>query len=152
MVLGVLPAVAYAWWATGVPPFGARAYVAVGIPVVLVGALALGWHRPRPRLVTASGVDPPTVDTAPRCGTGSIGRGSDPPSAAPWLLPLAVAVAVEAVALALGGRSSTVPTLSTVVDHALGQHPVRFLLFCAWLGIGAAPEVRAQLRAARRAA
>ena len=43
---------------------------------------------------------------------------------------------LEAVGLALGGRSADVPTLSTVVDHALGWHLTRLLLFVGWLLIG----------------
>jgi hypothetical protein len=53
-----------------------------------------------------------------------------------------VAFALEVAGLALGGRSSAVPTLSTVVDHALAWHAVRFVLFLAWLALGWAPVVR----------
>jgi hypothetical protein len=45
-------------------------------------------------------------------------------------------VGLEIVALARGGRSATVPTLSTVVDHALAWHLARLLLFAGWLLIG----------------
>ena len=108
--------VAYGYWATGRAPFGASAYVAVGIPIGLATAAALvgrGWSPPRrtPVLVTVR-------------------------SAWPWLLIGGLMVGLEIVALALGGRSATVPTLSTVVDHALAWHLARLLLFAGWLIIG----------------
>jgi hypothetical protein len=108
--------VAYGYWATGRAPFGAAAYVAVGIPVALAAAAVLrgrGWSTPRqtPALVTVR-------------------------SAWPWLLIAGLMVGLEIVGLALGGRSATVPTLSTVVDHALAWHLVRLLLFAGWLLIG----------------
>jgi len=113
-------AAVYAWWATGTQPFAPGAYVAVGVPVVLVGAVALG--RPASRV---------TADTSV--------PGVGPRSASPWIVILALAIGLECAALALGGRSSDVPTLSTVVDHALGRHALRFLLFCGWLAVGCAP-------------
>jgi len=119
-VAGGAVASAYAWWATGTQPFTLTAYVAVGVPVVLAGAVALG--RPVSRVTSP----PPTPD-------GGLW------SAAPWIVILALAVVLECTALALGGRSSEVPTLSTVVDHALGRHALRFLLFCGWLAVGFAP-------------
>jgi hypothetical protein len=108
--------VAYGYWATGRTPFGAAAYVAVGIPIVLAAAAVLlgrGWSTPRcpPVLVTVR-------------------------SAWPWLLIAGLMVGLEIVGLALGGRSATVPTLSTVVDHALAWHLVRLVLFAGWLLIG----------------
>jgi hypothetical protein len=48
-----------------------------------------------------------------------------------------VALALEIVGLALGGRSTAVPTLSTAVDHVLVAHWGRWLLFLWWLWIGA---------------
>jgi hypothetical protein len=112
----------YAWWATGTQPFTLSSYVAVGGPVVLAGAVALG--RPASRVTSR----------APTLGGGVW-------SASPWIVILALAVGLECTALALGGRSTDVPTLSTVVDHALGRHALRFLLFCGWLAVGFAPLV-----------
>jgi hypothetical protein len=125
----VLATAVFAWWATGVPPFTLGAYVAVGIPVGLVGAMAFG-RRPAA-----------TGGIAPRGGDGAGLRG-----AYPWLILAVASVGLECTALALGGRSTTVPTLSTVVDHALGWHGIRFLLFCGWLAIGCIPALRAVLR------
>jgi hypothetical protein len=141
-VVTAVVAAAYAWWATGVPPFGVRAYVAVGIPVLLV---ALALALPPIRDPTRSRIAAAPVDTP-----APIGNRSFWPSAYPWLILLALAAILEGIALALGGRSSAVPTLSTVVDHALGRHPVRFVLFCVWLGIGVIPSIRGRLRGLRR--
>lgn len=120
-----MAAAAYAWWATGVAPFTTTAYVAVGIPVAVVA-------------LTAS-LDPRRDDamTAPRSpATGTFS------AAVPWAVLGGVALVLELVALSLGGRSHTVPTLSTVVDHALSRHPMRFVLFSAWLAVAALPLVR----------
>lgn len=119
---GAAAAVVYAWWATGTQPFTLSAYVAVGVPVVLVGAVALGRSAC------------PVTSHPPALGGGLW-------SASPWIVILALAVGLECTALALGGQSTDVPTLSTVVDHALGRHALRFLLFCGWLAVGFAPLV-----------
>jgi hypothetical protein len=113
LTAGVL---AYGYWATGRAPFGASAYVAVGIPIALAAAAVLvgpAWSTPRrmAALVTVR-------------------------STWPWLLIAGLMVGLEAVGLALGGRSATFPTLSTVVDHALAWHLARLLLFTGWLLIG----------------
>lgn len=121
-VAGAAAAVVYAWWATGTQPFTLSAYVAVGIPVVLVGTVAVGRSAP-------------PLPSRPRALGGGLW------SASPWIVILALAVGLECTALALGGRSSDVPTLSTVVDHALGRHALRFLLFCGWMAVGFAPSV-----------
>ena len=108
--------VAYGYWATGRAPFGALAYVAVGIPIALAAAAVLvgpGWSTPRR-------ASPPVTVR----------------STWPWLLIAGLMVALELVGLALGGRSATFPTLSTIVDHALAWHLARLLLFAAWLLIG----------------
>jgi hypothetical protein len=118
----------YAWWATGVAPFTAAAYVAVGIPVAVV-ALAASLD-PRRDEAMAAPRSPATV----RLG-----------AAVPWAVLGGVALVLELVALGLGGRSHAVPTLSTVVDHALSRHPVRFVLFSAWLAVAGLPLVRRSL-------
>ena len=117
----VLPAVAgavgYAFWATAQPPFGGSAYIAVAIPVAFVVAALLvrrgGWSAARraPRVVTVAG-------------------------AWPWFLIGGLIAGLEAAGLALGGRSATVPTLSTVIDHTLAWHVVRAALFVSWLLLG----------------
>lgn len=128
----------YSWWATGVPPFTGRAYVAVGIPAVLLLAVGI-----------ADSLSGPTEEHDPNRGPGT-GPGRGPLQlrrSFPWLLLFVVAVGLEATGLALGGRSETVPTLSTVVDHALAWHVVRFVLFCSWIAVGWSPLVRAAGRA-----
>ena len=120
-------AAVYAWWATGTRPFTLSAYVAVGLPVVLVGVTAVG-----PKGSGAS--RPPRHHPKGRWG------------ASPWFVLLALAVGLECAALALGGRSTDVPTLSTVVDHALGSHAARFLLFSLWLAVGCTPVLPASYR------
>jgi len=121
--LGVVPAAValagYAYWATEQPPFGALAYVAAGLPVLVVAwAMLFGG---RGRLVARRSLLAPATRRA-----------------WPWLLIAAAMAGLEAVGLALGGRSADVPTLSTVVDHALGWHLTRLLLFVGWLLIGCA--------------
>jgi hypothetical protein len=134
VLVSVAALAAYAWWATGVAPFTGRAYIVVGIPVAAVavgaaldrrgdGSPILSPNQPRPSGPGAAALD----------------------AALPWALLGAVALALELVALALGGRSNAVPTLSTVVDHALSRHPVRFVLFCAWLAVAGVPLLRRHL-------
>ena len=117
----------YAWWATGVPPFTLRAYIAVGLPALLLILAAL--------IGPASG----GVEMISATSHGGAHRA---PKVFPWIILLVLAVALESLGLALGGRSQTVPTLSTVIDHALSRHFVRLILFCLWLAAGWAPLVR----------
>ncbi len=108
---------AYAWYVTGLRPFTNSAYEAVfAAPAIL---LALGLLSPAGRRTPR---DPLTL------------RG-----VAPWVALAAAAGCLEAIGLALGGRSPVVPTLSTVVDHALGWHATRFVLFFGWLEVGTRP-------------
>ncbi len=127
--IAVFAAVAvYAWWAAGLAPFTATAYTAVALPVV--GLAVAAFVLPDgARSGTPGGPDAP-----PRYG------------ALPWVALLLAAVALETAGLALGGRSSNVPTLSTVIDHALAWHGVRFALFLAWLALGWTPVVRRAFR------
>jgi hypothetical protein len=106
----------YAWWVSGLRPFTMTCYVLVCLPTVLVACVVIA--RPR-------GGAPPIK----------------PRQALPWLLLLAIAVVLEGAGLALGGRSASVPTLSTVIDHALAWHALRMLLYLAWLAI-AVPLLR----------
>ncbi len=121
----VVVGIPYAWWASGLTPFTTRAYVAVAIPVAVV-VVASFLHFPGRNLPTGFGAE----------------RRITVAGAWPWLALGVAAVALEIAGLALGGRSPAVPTLSTVVDHALRRHAVRFLLFGAWLAIGAVPVLR----------
>lgn len=119
--------IAYSWWVTGVAPFTSLAYTLIALPSIAAVALyasmgAFSRHRAdlsnyyqfRARHVSFS-------------------------NAAPWLVVLVSAVALEAVGLSLGGRSPRVPTLSTTVDHLLEQHWERGVLFFVWLVVGATP-------------
>jgi hypothetical protein len=129
---GTMVIAAYAWWATGLRSFTAGAYVAVGLPVAALVLVVL--------VVRPDG----SARTESRAGV----EGSEIRlrTTFPWLLLLALAVGLEAGGLALGGRSTVVPTLSTVADHALAWHAVRFVLFCGWLAVGWAPVLRMTFR------
>jgi hypothetical protein len=147
----VAPAAAlFSWWATGVPPFTVRAYVAVGIPALLLLVVGIADSLSGP----TEGHDPDRgPDRGPDPGPGAGPAPGRQPlqlrRTFPWLLLVLVAVGLEVSGLALGGRSQTVPTLSTVVDHALAWHVVRFVLFCTWIAVGWSPLVRATGRFGR---
>jgi hypothetical protein len=122
-------AVAYAWFAAGAAPFHAWSYVAVGLPVILVVAGYARWgglasdQRAREFYRRRSG-------------------GASWSSTWPWLSIVVAAVVLECIGLALGGRSPSVPTLSTTVDHLLACRWERWVLFVAWLLVGGVPVVR----------
>jgi hypothetical protein len=122
----ILAAALYAWWATGVRPFSIGAYILVALPALI--ALAL--------YTSAGGFRPTRVDITAYYRQRSSRR------VGPWLVLVVLAVALESVGLALGGRSKSVPTLSTTLDHLLGDHWGRWLIFLAWLWIGARPIER----------
>lgn len=111
----------YAWVATGVAPFTLPAYAMIAIASLVVVVLYVRGETSR-------------VDLAVR-GAAPLA----PSSVAPWLVVLVLAVALEGLGLALGGRSKQVPTLSTTLDHLLVTHPLRAVLFLLWLGVGVAP-------------
>jgi hypothetical protein len=117
---------AFAWFATGVEPFHVMSYLVVGIPVLVVAGLYVldGTFSDR-----RSAVSPHYRRSL----------GVPFSRSAPWLFVLLGAVILEAVGLILGGRSSRLPTLSTIVDHLLTTHGLRWALFLLWLAIGAAP-------------
>jgi len=130
--------IAYAWIATGVAPFTATAYLLVGVPsfAALTLYARLGAFSPRQQ-----NLDRLYLESA---GHPTIGR------VAPWLAVLAGTVVLEAVGLALGGRSKYVPTLSTAMDHLLVAHWGRGALYALWLVAGAWPLRRlARVRHAR---
>ena len=123
---GAVVLVAYGWWLSGVTAFTTASYLAVALPVVAVLVAAL---VPRPAgagggPAPVSDPEPPTAHRLTLVGT------------APWLVVGVAAVALEVVGLALGGRSTVVPTLSTVVDRATSIRLGRFVVCCAWLGLG----------------
>lgn len=115
-------AIAYAWLATGVRPFSAGAYTYVAVPSLVAVVLSVAAESRR---------------RAERAPTPRATRALARANTTPWWSIFVAAVALEAVGLALGGRSKTVPTLSTTVDHLLVTHAVRWLLFVAWLAVAA---------------
>lgn len=122
----VVLAALYAWFATGVAPFTVSAYVLVAVP-----SLAVLTLYARDGAFTSKGShelrrDPALVATLRT-------------NVVPWLVVLALALGLEVFALALGGRSKPVPTLSTTLDHLLVTHWLRGVLFWLWLSVGVAP-------------
>ena len=117
VVVVAAAATGYGWWATGVRPFTPAAYLAVALPVAAVAGAGWWWGRHR-----APGRSPV--------------RGLR--GAAPWLGLALAGLGLEIAGLALGGRSPRVPTLSTVVDHALAFHATRLVVFAAWVALGLA--------------
>lgn len=122
-----LSAFALAWLATGVRAFSALAYVVVAVPALgaLLAYAALGGFSPSNDEVTRH-YRSRSAETTWQ-------------NTAPWIVLAALALILESVGLALGGRSPSVPTLSTTVDHLLVSHLGRWLLFVAWLAVGAGP-------------
>ena len=131
LAIGVAMAVAgYAWMDAGVRPFSLLSYVLVAIPtVVILGSYcALGGSSAR------------RVDVSSFYRRNA--RGASLRSVAPWLVVLAAVVALESVGLALGGRSPSVPTLSTTVDRLLVARWERWLLCVVWMLAGMTPVLR----------
>lgn len=120
----LVAACGYAAWDSGVAPFTATSYWAVGAPVALLALLAILTRRRR---------------------TGSVedrhGAAGDFRRFIPTLTVVCAAIALEAAGLALGGRSPAVPTLSTVLDHLLRWRALRAALLVAWLCAGFLPVV-----------
>ncbi len=107
-------------------PFTIGDYVLVALPalVALVLYAAAGGFRPAREDITAS---------YRRRSSKRVG---------PWIAVFVLALGLECVGLNLGGHSQSVPTLSTTLDHLLVEHWGRWLLFVAWLWIGARPIAR----------
>lgn len=128
----------YAWWAAGVSPFSELSYALVGIPSVIVvfAYSSMGGLSPnRPA------IDEYYQDRA---------DGASPSTVAPWLILLLAVTILESVGLALGGRASSVPTLSTTIDYLLVTRWERCLLYVIWLLVGGIPLLRLwQLRHCR---
>jgi hypothetical protein len=117
------------WWATSLRPFSPAAYLAVA-----AGATATAAAR---HLAGRRRSGPPGL-VGPRASLGARALADAPPVRAwlPWAALGIAATTLEAVGLARGGRSRTVPTLSDVADRLLSPHPVDALAFAAWLVLG----------------
>jgi hypothetical protein len=124
---------AFAWWATGVRPFTTLAYVLIAIPSLLAVVI----------YALLGGLSPHRADVTAYYRRRS--AGATPKTIGPWTGLLLVAVVLEVIGLALGGRSPNVATLSTTVDHLLVTHWGRWLLYDLWLAVGAGPLVRLRL-------
>jgi hypothetical protein len=134
-ILIIVAAIAYAWIATYVRPFTSHAYIVVAVPslAALLIYASLGGFSKRA-----------DIDDHYRMRSSSVTWRT----VAPWIAIALLAMALESAGLALGGRSPSVPTLSTTVDHLLVDHWERCVLFAAWMAVGASPLRR--LRRARR--
>ena len=118
---------AYAWVLTGVHPFSAASYVLVAVAsVTFVTAFAVLGGLSRRRSDVSAYYQRHAESATLR-------------SATPWIALLIAAVVLEVAGLVLGGRSTSVPTLSTAIDHLLEVHWKRFLICLAWLLAGAVP-------------
>jgi hypothetical protein len=122
--------VAYAWWAAGAAPFHPLSYVLVGIPSagMIWAYAAMGGLAP-----SRAGL---TRYYRRRSGGATL------KTVTPWILVLLAVLILETVGLALGGRSRSVPTLSTMVDYLLSQRWERSILYAAWLMVGGVPVLR----------
>jgi hypothetical protein len=130
-LVGTLVIAGYAWWATGLHPFTAGSYAAAGLPVAALVLVVMVRPDSSGRSESYAGVEGSEIGLR---------------TAFPWLLLLALAIGLETWGLLLGGRSTSVPTLSTVADHAMAWHGMRFVLFCGWLALGWSTEISAALR------
>jgi hypothetical protein len=108
--LGAVGVLCYAWLATGFRPFSRGALLATVCAGLVVIALGTRWRLP-----------PPT----PR---GRVG-------ASLWGV-LAGALAAWELASFLQHPRARHPTLSSVANRALADHPPRALGFVLWLGVG----------------
>jgi hypothetical protein len=112
--------VGYSIWAASLRSFTLASYASVAIPVLATVIAVFAMWRNR----LASGAE------------ASAAGGSEVAPLIPWMVILGSGLVLEVIGLALGGRSPTVPTLSTVLDHAVDRQVLRTLLFCAWLLLG----------------
>jgi hypothetical protein len=120
----------YAWVAAGTAPYSTISYVLVAIPCVAV-------------TVAYSAMGGLSLDHSDvRAYYQHRAAGASLSTVAPWIAVLTAAVLLEAAGLLLGGRSTSVPTLSTTVDHLLAFRWERCLLCLAWLLVGAIPLIR----------
>jgi hypothetical protein len=120
----------YAWVVAGAVPFSSISYFLVAIPSVVI-AVAYG---------AMGGFSPHRSDISAYYQRRAAGATLS--TIAPWITVLSAAALLEFVGLLLGGHSTSVPTLSTTVDHLLAARWERCLLCLAWLLVGAIPLIR----------
>jgi phosphate/sulfate permease len=125
ITLGLLTA--YAWVTAGVAPFSSLSYFLIATPCV---AFVTAYVR-------MGGLSNNHVEVSEHFQRKA--GGADLLTVAPWVALLTAAVILEVVGLLLGGRSTSVPTLSTSVDHLLADRWERCLLCLAWLLAGILP-------------
>lgn len=119
----LLVAAACAAWASGTAPFTVRADVAVSVPSALfAGALLAQRLAPAGRLWRARSLPvEPAVDRR---------------SAAPWVVLIAVVLAVELASYFHPGPRSLYPTFSSLANDVLRHRPVKAAVFFGWLAGG----------------
>jgi hypothetical protein len=125
VVLGLLTG--YAWVTAGVVPFSFLSYFLVATPCV---AFVVAYIR-----MGGLSVDHVEVSEYFQRKASDVTLST----VAPWIALLTAVVILEVVGLLLGGRSTSVPTLSTTVDHLLTVRWERCLFCLAWLLAGAYP-------------
>jgi hypothetical protein len=124
VIVAVVIMTGYAWVTAGAAPFSTLSYLLVATPCVTFVVL----------YVRMGGLSVDRVVLNEYFERKA--RETTLSSMAPWIALLTAAVALEAVGLLLGGRSTNVPTLSTTVDHLLEARWERCLLCLAWLFAG----------------
>jgi hypothetical protein len=132
LVVAAAVLILYAWALAGVVPFSGLSYFLVAIPAV---AMVFTY-------ATLGGLSPGRGNVAEHYRRNAAGTSRI--TVAPWIAVLSAAIVLEAVGLLLGGRSPSVPTLSTTVDHLLNYRWERFLMCLVWLLAGGIPLVRLQ--------
>ena len=123
-LVGVAVVVAYAWLASGVRTFTKPAEVLTFLPGALVVVLAV--RQPRRERVP---------DRWRRLRESAAEHRGLLLGAALWGLALTALVSWELVSLFSQPRSAH-PTLSSITDRALRDHPARFAGYLAWLWLG----------------
>lgn len=128
VVLGLLTG--YAWVTSGAAPFSMLSYLLIATPCVAFVVL----------YIRMGGLSAARVEVGEYFERNAAGVTLS--TVSPWVALLMAAVILEIVGLSLGGRSTSVPTLSTTIDHLLAVRWERCLICLAWLLAGAYPLQR----------
>ena len=117
---------AYCWLVAGIRPFTVPMELAVALPEGVVAALALrSYTRSRPS---------PDVPAYP---------GANPRGAMPWIV-LTALLAFWELSAYVGSPRRDHPTLSSMAEWLLGNHPGRSTLLLLWLCLGWALFLRSR--------